>query len=109
MISVRKQEENCFMRAFKTYMVPFMKTAKERKVIIRKDKSGTAFFEFTEENGVITTRRFPDDLIFAYKIAVDAIYDSTKPSPMETEKTTKTNMPEYTIQAYEDFAVVALN
>lgn len=108
MISIRKQEENCFMRAFKTYMVPFMKDSKEQKVIIRKDDSGTAFFEFTEENGVTTTRRFPEDLLFAYKIAVDAIYDSTKPNPMKTENFTKTSKKEYSIQAYEDYAIVTL-
>ena len=97
MVSIRKQEEKCFMRAFRMYMVPFMKSSKEQKVIIKKDSSATVYFEFPEENGVITTRRFPDDLIFAYQIAVDAIYDETK-----------SENSDFSIQADEDSAIVTL-
>lgn len=96
-MSIRKHEERNFMRAFEDYIVPFMKDSKEQKVIIKKDKGDTAVFEFTEENGVVTERRFPDDLLFAYQIAVDAIYDSTK-----------ADKPEYSIQADDDYAVVIL-
>ena len=72
--SIRKEEMRCFLRAFKSFMLDFVKDA----VILKRDVTGTVFFEFCEENGVITTRRFPDDLIFAYAIAVDAIYEWAK-------------------------------
>ena len=99
MISIRKQEEKCFMRAFRSYILPFVKDSKEQKVILKKDqKDGkTVYFEFAEENGVITKRSFPDDLIFAYQIAVDAIYDATKCED-----------PDFSIQADENAATVTL-
>lgn len=78
MTSIRKQEEKCFLRAFCTYMVPFIRNSKEQKVILKKDASLTVYFEFYEENGVTTIRNFPDDLIFAYNIAVDAICNEAK-------------------------------
>lgn len=103
MNAVREAEKKCFMKAFKDYIVPYMNKAKDKKVILRKDLTNTVFFEFVEENELVTTVRFPDDLLFAFRIAVDAIYDSTKPDH------TKTNYkPEYSIQAYEDYAIVTL-
>lgn len=66
---IRKLEMKSFERAFRAYMLPFVRNAKDKEVTLKKDSSYTVFFEFTEENGVKTTRRFEEDLIFAYSIA----------------------------------------
>jgi hypothetical protein len=57
-------------------------------VILKKDSSNTVYFEFAEENGVKTTRHFEEDLMFAYGIAVEAVYDQSK-------KDTKIQIVEY--------------
>ena len=98
MLAIRKQEEKCFMRAFRSYILPFVKASKTHQVILKKDNSKTVYFEFHEENGVTTTRTFPDDLIFAYQIAINAIYEETSGEN-----------PKYTIQADENSAVVTFN
>ena len=97
MLAIRKQEEKCFMRAFRSYILPFVKAPKTHQVVLKKDKSKTLYFEFNEETGVKTTRTFPDDLIFAYQIAVDAIY-----------KQTSEENSMFTIQADETSAIVTL-
>lgn len=97
MIAIRKHEEKCFMRAFRSYILPFVKASKTHQVVLKKDKSKTVYFEFNEETGVKTTRTFPDDLIFAYQIAVDAIY-----------KQTSEENSMFTIQADENSAIVTL-
>jgi hypothetical protein len=94
MISIREQEKKCFAQAFRVYIIPFVRKLENKQVILRKDTSDTVFFEFTEDNGVKTIRKFEEDLIFAYNIAVDAIYEMTR----KDEK--------LQIAAYENYAVV---
>lgn len=76
-VSIRNEEKRVFLKAFFAYMCPFVEKA--NAVAIVKAKDGVSVeFEFHEDNSIITTRRFEEDLIFAHKIAVEAIEEEAK-------------------------------
>lgn len=76
-ISMKNEEKRLFLQAFLTYICPFAEKA--NAVAIVKAKDGISVeFEFHESNGIITTRRFEEDLIFAHKIAIEAIKEEAK-------------------------------
>lgn len=76
-ISIRNEEKRVFLKAFLTYIYPFVEEA--NAVAITKATDGVSVeFEFHEHNDIKTTRRFEDDLIFAHKIAVEAIEEEAQ-------------------------------
>ena len=70
--NARDIEKVCFTRAFLDYILNFIKESGSAEM--KSDISGTVYFVFAE-NGLKTTRRFEEDLIFSYKIAEEAILE----------------------------------
>ncbi len=75
--SIRNEEKRVFLKAFLDYICPFAEKANAVAIIKAKDGISVEF-EFHESNGIITTRRFEEDLIFAHKIAIEAINEEAK-------------------------------
>ena len=75
--SIREEEKRNFIRAFVTYMQEFLQDANHHEVKLKKSKDGSVYFEF-EEGDTIITRFFEEDIMFAYSIAIEAIYEYAK-------------------------------
>ena len=71
-------EKKFFISCFNYYIKEYVVKA-NNKVLMKAEKDGTVYFEFTED-GITTIRRFrqDEDMLFGYTFALDALYEYSK-------------------------------